>query len=247
VDYYIKNTKDLLANVPQATSTGYQNQMQNIGRIRNKGLEFELGGDISRGTFKWDASVNFSANRNKVIELANHADVFGSGLSIPLSISPNLIREGYPVGVFYVFLEDGLNEQGRIQYKDLDGNGVINNEDRTILGDPNPDFIFGFNNNLSYKNFSLNIFIQGVQGADLFNFNLSNQANSFNFGENQIADILNRWTPENPNPNAPYPAISVGSSFRESNRFIEDGSFIRFKNIRLAYDVPLKSSKIKSL
>ncbi|MGK9125765.1 TonB-dependent receptor [Olivibacter sp. SA151] len=247
VDYYIKNTKDLLANVPQATSTGYQNQMQNIGRIRNKGLEFELGGDISRGTFKWDASVNFSANRNKVIELANHADVFGSGLSIPLSISPNLIREGYPVGVFYGFLEDGLNEQGRIQYKDLDGNGVINNEDRTILGDPNPDFIFGFNNNLSYKNFSLNIFIQGVQGADLFNFNLSNQANSFNFGENQIADILNRWTPENPNPNAPYPAISVGSSFRESNRFIEDGSFIRFKNIRLAYDVPLKSSKIKSL
>src|SRR5690606_12710346 len=193
------------------------------------------------------ASVNFSANRNKVIELANHADVFGSGLSIPLSISPNLIREGYPVGVFYGFLEDGLNEQGRIQYKDLDGNGVINNEDRTILGDPNPDFIFGFNNNLSYKNFSLNIFIQGVQGADLFNFNLSNQANSFNFGENQIADILNRWTPENPNPNAPYPAISVGSSFRESNRFIEDGSFIRFKNIRLAYDVPLKSSKIKSL
>jgi len=247
-DYYIKNTKDLLASVPQATSTGYQNQMQNIGRIRNRGFEFDLGADISRGVFKWDASVNFSANRNEVIELANQSDVFGASLLIPLSISPNLVREGQPVGVFYGFLEDGLNDQGRIQYRDLDGNGVINNEDRTILGDPNPDFIFGFNNNLSYKNFSLNIFVQGVQGADLFNFNLSNQANSFNFGENQIADILNRWTPENANANAPYPAISVGSSFRESNRFVEDGSFIRLKNIRLGYRIPMsKSTKIKTL
>lgn len=247
-DFYNKNTRDLLASVPQPTSTGYVSQFQNIGKIRNRGVEFELAADLFRGDFKWDASLNFSANRNKVLELANSADVFGQSLSIPLSVSPNLVRQGYPVGVFFGFEEEGLNEQGRIQYRDLDNNGVINNLDRTIIGNPNPDFIFGFNNNLSYKNFTLNVFFQGTQGVDVFNFNLSNHANAFNFGENQVRSSLDRWTPENPNPNAPNPVVSVASSFRESDRFIEDGSFIRLKNIRLGYNFSVsKLSFIKAL
>ncbi|QNL49281.1 TonB-dependent receptor [Olivibacter sp. SDN3] len=247
-DYYIKNTRDLLASVPQPTSTGYLSQYQNIGSIRNQGLEIELGADIFRGNFRWDASFNMAANRNKVLELANHADVFGQSLSIPLSVSPNLVREGHPVGVFFGFLEDGLNSEGRIQYRDLDGNGVINNLDRTIIGNPNPDFIFGFNNNFSYKNFTLNVFLQGVQGLDIFNFNLSNHANAFNFGENQTVASLDRWTADNQNSTAANPMVSVGSSFRESDRFIENGSFIRLKNIRLGYDLPVSNLNLfKSL
>ncbi len=235
-DYYIKNTRDLLASVPLPTSTGFNSQFLNIGEIRNQGVEFDLGASILNREFQWDANVNFSANRNKVISLANHADVFGAALAIPLSISPNLVREGQPIGVFFGFVEEGLNDEGRIRYRDLDGNGVINNNDRAIIGDPNPDFIFGFDNNFRYKNFHLNIFFQGVQGFDLFNFNLANHENAFNFGENQTQRSLDRWTTDNPDPNAPNPVVSVGSSFRQSDRFVEDGSFIRLKNIRLGYN-----------
>lgn len=249
-DYYVKNTTDLLAQVPTPTSSGFTSQIRNIGKIRNAGFEVELGADIFTTAFKWDVAANFSANRNRAIELANNADVFGAQLTIPLNVSVNLVREGHPVGVFYGYVEDGLDENGRITYRDLDGNGSINNLDRTIIGDPNPDFIWGLNNNLSYKGFSLNVFLQGVQGADLFNYNLSNHANAFNFGENQVVSALDRWTAENPNPNAANPVTSVGSSFRESDRYVEDGSFIRLKNLRLGYAIPVPSrytSWLKSL
>ncbi|PMD90444.1 SusC/RagA family TonB-linked outer membrane protein [Siphonobacter sp. BAB-5405] len=239
VDYYRKNTNDLLARVPLPSSSGYTEQVQNLGTIRNQGVELDLGGNILTGNFKWDASLNFAANRNKVIKLAGGSDVFGNSLDIPLNVSVNLIREGEPVGVFFGYVEDGLTETGAIRYKDLDGNGTLNNLDRTIIGNPNPDFIYGFTNNFSYKNFTLNVFLQGIQGADIFNFNLSNQANAFNFGENQVRSSLDRWTTENPNPAAKNPKVSIGSTFRESNRFVEDGSFLRLKNIRLAYTLPL--------
>lgn len=244
-DYYIKNTTDLLANVPTPNSSGYESQIRNIGHIRNSGVELELGADVLTGGFQWNVAANISRNRNKVIALANNADVFGNALTIPLSVSVNLVREGYPVGVFFGYVEDGLNENGRIQYRDLDDNGVINNLDRTVIGDPNPDFIWGFNNNFSYKKFSLNVFLQGVQGADLFNYNLSNHANAFNFGENQVVSALDRWTRENPNPNAANPVTSVSSSFRESDRFVEDGSFVRLKNVRLAYAFQLGAQTSK--
>ncbi|UHG93927.1 SusC/RagA family TonB-linked outer membrane protein [Spirosoma oryzicola] len=246
-DYYVKNTNDLLANVLLPSSSGYSSQIQNLGTIRNQGVELDLGGNILTGAFKWDANVNFAANRNKVIKLASGSDVFGQALDIPLNVSINLVREGQPVGVFFGYLEDGLNENGTIKYKDLDGNGTINNLDRTIIGNPNPKFIYGFNNNFSFKNFTLNVFLQGVQGADIFNFNLSNQANAFNFGENQVRSSLDRWTPENPNVNAKNPKVSISTTFRESNRFVEDGSFMRVKNVRLGYNLPVSKLQINWL
>lgn len=96
---------------------------------------------------------------------------------------------------------------------------------------------------MSYKNFELNYSFQGRQGGDIFNVNLSANANSFYFGENQIKDVFyNHWTSSNPNPNAKYPKISAGTKFLESNRYIEDGSFLRLKNIQLAYNFPVSKS-----
>ncbi|MEO1011547.1 MAG: TonB-dependent receptor [Bacteroidota bacterium] len=248
-DYYSKTTEDLLSIVPVPSSLGFTAVTQNIGEIENKGVEFTLGADILTGAFKWDIQANLAANRPNVNSLANGSDVFGTVLSNPLQTSINIVREGEPVGVFFGFLEDGLDENGQIVYQDLSGpdgvpDGEITLDDKTIIGDPNPDFIYGLNSNFSYKGFDLNLFVQGVQGVDIFNFNASQHANSFNFGGNQIDDILNRWTPANPNPNAPYPQVSVNTNFRESDRFVEDGSFLRLKNIRLAYNIPVQDLNI---
>jgi hypothetical protein len=159
-------------------------------------------------------------------------------LAIPFNVPVNLIREGQPVGVFFAYREEGLDETGQIKYKDLNNDKVINANDREIIGDPNPDFIYGLNSNFSFKGFELSFFLQGVQGNDIFNFNKSGLENSFNFGENQTKAMLNRWTTSNPDPNAPYPKLSVNTRFRESDRYVEDGSFLRLKTVQLAYNIP---------
>jgi len=246
-DFYVKHTTDLLAIVPLPPATGYTQETRNIGEIRNRGVEFTVGANVLDGRFKWNVSANIAANRNKVISLAGGSDVFGPQLSVPLAVSINLVRPGYPMGVLYGYVENGLDANGNITYKDVTPDGTLNNNDRTIIGDPNPDFIYGFNNNFSFKNFSLNIFFQGVYGNDLFNFNLANHGDAFNFGENQVADILNRWTPENQNVNAAYPRLSVNTKFRESDRYVEDGSFLRLKNVRLGYTLPVAALQLNWL
>ena len=243
-DYYVKNTKDLLATVPLPTSVGFTNVTQNIGEIKNQGIELTIGADILVDALKWTVDANLAANTNEAVSLAGGSDVFGARLDNPLQTSVNIVREGEPVGAFFGFVEQPLlDDNGQIQYVDQNGDDIINNDDKVIIGNPNPDLIFGLNSNFSYKNFDLNLFIQGVQGVDIFNFNAAQHANSFNFGINQITDILNRWTPENPDPTAPYPVVSVNTQFRESDRFVEDGSFVRLKNIRLAYNFPLENVK----
>ncbi|MHB1179533.1 MAG: SusC/RagA family TonB-linked outer membrane protein, partial [Daejeonella sp.] len=248
-DYYRKDTKDLLAEVPLPTSSGYSNTIKNIGRIRNSGIELGLNTIIlDNDAFRWDMNVNFSKNKNKVIELAGGSDVFGESIPQPLQVAVNLVRVGQPVGVFYGYREDGLDAKGAIKYHDLNKDGVINLNDKSIIGDPNPDFIYNLGSRMSYKNFDLNFSFQGKQGGDIFNANLSATANSFYFGENQIKEVYyNHWTPANPNPNAKYPKISAGAKFLESDRYIEDGSFLRFKNIQLAYNVPVSKTGIKVL
>lgn len=247
-DYYRKDTKDLLENVPMPTSSGYSSTIRNIGKIRNTGIELGLNAKLLDRAFKWDMNVNFSKNKSKVTELAGGSDVFGVTLPQPLSVAVNLVRVGEPVGLFYGYLEDGLNDQGAIKYKDLDGNGSITLDDRTIIGDPNPDFLYNLSSNMSYKNFKLDWAFQGKQGGDLFNVNLSSQGNSIYFGENQLKDVYdNHWSVSNPDPNAKYPKLSANTTFRESDRFVEDGSFLRLKNVQLAYNIPVKSTGIKWL
>jgi TonB-linked SusC/RagA family outer membrane protein len=246
-DYYIKRTTDLLATVPLPPATGFVQETRNIGEISNKGIELVLGATVLEGDFNWNVSANFAANRNKVESLAGGSDVFGPQLSIPMAVSINLVRPGYPMGVFYGYREEGLDENGNIKYVDTPAGTTPNPNNRSVIGDPNPDFIYGFNNNFSFKNFTLNVFFQGVYGNELFNFNLANHGDAFNFGENQVTGILDRWTPENNNVNAAYPRISGSTQFQASDRYVEDGSFLRLKNIRLGYSLPVANLNLSWL
>ncbi len=233
-DYYYKKTNDLLASVPVILSSGYSTQTTNLGSTENKGFEISIDSRITKGSISWNLGANISVNRNKVLQLSG-GDIFGDNLGNALP-AMSLVRVGYPIGVFYGYVEDGLTEEGKIKYLDLDNNGTINSLDRRIIGDPNPDFIFGINSNLTYRNFGLSILINGVQGNDILNYNLSNVANGMYFGENQIKDVWgNYWTQDNPNPNAKYPRISIHTQYLGSDRYIEDGSYIQLKNIKFSY------------
>jgi len=244
-DYYQKKTNDLLTSTPVALSTGYITMSRNIGSVQNRGIDAALNGKLLKGTLKWDMGINLSINRNRVLSLAGGADIFGQTIGLPISLPVNLVREGYPVGVFFGYVENGLTATGDINFVDQDKNGVINTLDRTIIGDPNPDYILGLNTSLSYKNFSLSMVVNSVQGNDIFNFNASNLADGFSFGINQIKDVLgNYWVKENPNPNARYPRISKNTRYLVSDRFVEDGSYIRLRNVQLAYT--LKGIKINN-
>lgn len=238
-DYYNKSTRDLLAQVTLPGSAGFSSIVTNLGEIRNSGFEFGIGADIVDSQFKWDIFGQISRNVNEVIDIGG-SDIFGSGISLPFGAPINIAREGEPLGLFYGFQEDGLTENGQIKFVDINGDGTISNADQTIIGNPYPDFVWSINNNFSFRNFELNVFMDGSQGNDLFFATGGSITNSFNTGENQLVDVYNnRWRPGSPDPNALYPKLSVGSNFRVSDRFVRDGSYIRMRNIRLNYNLPL--------
>jgi TonB-linked SusC/RagA family outer membrane protein len=246
-DYYVKNTRDLLARVTLPGSTGFNSVLVNLGEIRNQGFELGIWGDILVNEFKWDVFGQISFNENKVINIGG-SDVFGGGLSLPFGSPINIAREGQPLGMFWGFVEDGLNENGSIKFQDLNNDGVINNQDQTIIGNPYPDFIYSLNNNFRYKNFEMNLFIEGVQGADLFFATGGSVSNSFNTGENQLVGVYNdRWTQENQNINAANPKISASTIFRSSDRFIHDASYLRLRNVKLAYNLPFSKWNVKGI
>ncbi|HTF28726.1 MAG TPA: TonB-dependent receptor, partial [Flavitalea sp.] len=244
-DYYKKNTTNLLAAIPLPTSTGFSSALRNIGEIQNDGIELGLNAKILDKAVKWDVSAQISTNRNKVINLAGNSDILSPGIDIPFYSTTNIARVGQPFGVFYGYQEDGLTGDGLIKYKDTDGDGIISASDRVILGSPYPDYIFGFNSNLSYKNFGLNFFLEGVQGNNIFWATAGTHLNSFQRGQNQLADIYgNYWTADKPDPNAKYPKISSATVVNVSDRFIKDGSYIRVKSIILSYNLPVKKLNI---
>ncbi|MCU0373700.1 MAG: TonB-dependent receptor [Chitinophagaceae bacterium] len=264
-DYYRMVTSDLLFNLPLPTYSGYTSLLTNIGKVENKGIELTLGGKILTGKLKWDASLNWSANENKILELPGGTDVFYSRAPGHMAGIGNthVLRVGAPVGAFWGYIYDGVYQQGDVfipgggfeqapggeKYRDINGRGTdgkltgtpdgrLNTDDQTIVGDPNPDFIWGFNNTLGYKGFDLNIFFQGSQGNDLMSFTLlENELLGGNSG-NQTKRTLNRWTPSNTNTNIPAAVLSRAQ--RVSTRVIYDGSYARLKNIALGYTLPKK-------
>jgi len=242
VDYYIKNTSDLLNTISLPSSLGYTNTISNIGKMRNAGLEFSVDADVVRSNdWRWDVSANIAFNRNKVVKLYQGEDVLGESINITvINDYINRLREGEAIGKFYGYKEDGYNAAGKIKYIDINKDGVINALDKTFIGDPNPSYIFGFNTNINYKSFELSVFIQGSQGNDIFNLSAVSQTLDYGFGLNMPVDVYNnRCTPAN--TNAKYPKISRTTSAQISDRFVEDGSFVRLKNIQLAYNVPVQS------
>lgn len=251
-DYYKKNTKDLLASVPLPPTVGFGSMLMNVGEIENEGIEFSVDADILRNAFKWRASAQISSNRNEVITIAGGSDIFGAdqGAAWP---SINIARVGEPLGAFYGLLEDGLDENGFIKYKDVSGpegepDGIVNSLDRVILGSYYPDFIYGFTSTFMYKNFEVDMAVEGVYGNEIFFGTAGTHLNSFRDGVNQFKDLIgNYWTEENPDPNAKYPKISPQSQFTASDRFIEDGSYLRLRSLRLAYNLPVSKMGISAI
>ena len=247
LDLYKKVTSNLLASVPLPTSTGFSSVLQNIGEIDNKGVEISVSANILKKGFRWDVFAQASANRNKIAKLANNSDIIGGNLSNPFQQSVNIARVGQPMGAFFGLVEDGLNADGFVKYKDMNGDGITNSLDRVILGSPYPKYIFGFTNNFAYKNLELNVFIEGVQGNKIFWATAGTFLNSFQRGQNQIADLFgNYWTADNPNPNAKYPKISNATSSQVSDRYIKSGSYVRVKSISLSYNFDMKNNKVIS-
>lgn len=226
-EYYVKNTEDLLLvrNLPRFT--GRVDQVVNAGEVQNKGIDLTLSGTvIQNDNFTWDVSANLTSNKNEVIGLiGDETEIFPS-LEVGGSIvAPSIVRIGEPIGSFYGFTYEGVNPEN--------GNAIYSDE-QDIIGDPNPDFIYGINNDFAYKNFDLNIFIQGVQGNDVFN-----RARSLIIGRDgripfgTSVELRNTWTPSN--TSAPLPSINATNTELQSSEFIEDGSFLRLKNISLGY------------
>lgn len=159
-DYYRKKTTDLLNNVEMPRSSGYTTALRNIGSIRNSGFELQLDGRIIDRAVKWDLGVNFSLNRSKVLVLSEDKDIFGGELdNTILKDQLNLMRVGEPMYVFYGYVEDGYDENGHIVYKNMDDDPAITAADKTIIGDPNPDFLVNLTTAVSYKGFTLSAFL----------------------------------------------------------------------------------------
>jgi len=237
-DLYINNTKDLLLDRPIPPSTGFTSITSNIGTLQNKGMELVLNALVVDRAFKWNVSLNYSANRNKVTGLYENQPIDDLGRG------GNRVAVGEPIGIFYGYRCMGVDPTtGNLVYDDINKDGQITADDRTKIGDPNPDFMFGFTNVFSYKLFELSVFLQGTYGNDIYNGTLLYLGN-LTAEDNQITKMLHRWKKPGDITDVPRVGDQLNSS-----RFIEDGSFMRIKNVTLSYNFDKKQVeklKIKS-
>ncbi len=230
-DVYYNQTTDLLLDRPLPASTGFTSITTNIGSLENRGLELKLTTENLRGKFQWNTSFNFSANRNKVLELYEDQPIDDQGRG------GNRVQVGEPIGIFYGYRCLGVDPTtGNLVYDDLDGDKVITANDRTKIGDPNPDFIAGMTNTFSYGNLDLSIFLHSIYGNDVFNGTMI-YLESGTGEDNQTVNMINRW--QKPGDITNYP--KAGDTFK-SSRFIENGSFLRIKNVSLGYNLPKQAT-----
>jgi TonB-linked SusC/RagA family outer membrane protein len=243
-DFYDKKTKNLLNRVQLPASMGYNYTVQNVGEMQNRGMEFAVDAVVLNKAVTWNLGANIAFNKNKVVKLYNGQDIYGGSLYTgSLNDYINLLREGQPFGIFYGYVEKGYTSTGNLEYEDLNKDGSISAADKTYIGDPNPDFTYGINSVTSFKGFELTLFLQGSQGNDIFNLN---QAATLDLGMglNLPAEVAeNHWTPEH--TDAKYPKITNTLSANMSTRFVENGSYLKFKNIQLAYNIPLNKANMK--
>lgn len=243
-DAYIKRTEDVLLNVQLSSSLPITSIQTNAGIIENKGIEFNLNTINVDRKWKWSSDFNMSFNKNEVISL-QYTDIYYFGRIYSNNQDVSILKKGLPLGSFFGYIADGVDPQtGNLKYKDFNNNGIFDTGDRTIIGNAQPDFIFGFTNNISYKRFDLNIFIQGSYGNDIYNATRIDLEGMFD-SKNQSIDVLRRW--KKPGDITDIPRSGSINNVRNSSRFIEDGSYIRLKSLSLSYTLLDRNPKFKSI
>ncbi|GAB4023547.1 SusC/RagA family TonB-linked outer membrane protein [Spirosoma koreense] len=254
VDYYNANTSDLLLNVPVPRASGFSTELQNIGKVNNRGLEFTVGTRQTFGRLRWEANANIATNRNEVKALGPAGDpiIVAGGVAGAQFIT----QIGHPIGEYYTMIYDGVfknqaeidayphtstTRPGDFKFRDTNGDGKIDfSSDRSVTGSYFPKYTFGFNTNFAYRGFDLGIAVQGVQGHKIMNlirryiYNMEGNGNLFK-------GALDRWqSPENPGNGLVNRAnrLASGSNGEISTWHIEDGSYVRIRTITLGYSLP---------
>ncbi|MCC6459133.1 MAG: TonB-dependent receptor [Saprospiraceae bacterium] len=237
LDAYLKQTEDVLLNVQLSNSLPISSIQTNAGAIENKGLDISLSTVNLTGALKWRSDFNISFNKNKVTDL-QFTDVYYFGRIYSNNQDVAIVRKGLPLGTFFGYVSDGVDpETGNLKYRDVNNNGIFDPGDRTVIGDANPAFTYGFTNTFGWRRFDLSFFLQGSYGNDVYNATRIDLEGMFD-SKNQSVDVLRRWTPDNRNTDIPR-AVGGGKvdNVRNSTRFVEDGSYLRLKAITLSYNI----------
>lgn len=272
VDYYDKRSEGLLVRTPVPfTASVSESPTRNIGSVKNTGTEIALSTQNLIGDFKWSTDFNLSFNKNKVLNIGTNSA--GDPLQIPGMIMPlpnenaNLTLAGREVGAFYMYQYSGVWQLGQEadaakwgaavpgdpRYADLNNNGLFDEGDKSFVGTPTPKYFGGITNNFAYKNFSFSFLVKFSGGNKIYNAfrNLNSRGVPFN---QQLSDVLDWWTPTNPTNANPRPSQQGGNTTflvtKVSTRYLEDGGFVKLKNVSLSYDFNqsfLKKAGIENL
>jgi TonB-dependent starch-binding outer membrane protein SusC len=254
-DYYIKTTRGLLERIPIPAHVGNDPPFANVGSVQNRGVEMSVNWRNVAGNFRYSVGVNASYNKNKMTKIGNEEGVLG-GASWAVAGMVTRTEIGLPIAYFYGFKTDGIFQSqaevfqhigpngqvlqpfakpGDVRFVDVNEDGTISPLDRTIIGNPTPDWTFGMNGSLEYKQFDFSFLLVGTYGNDVFN---GSQRQDL-FYTNRTTAILDRWTPDKPSSTTPRVAwTDVNGNYRVSDLYIEDGSFLRVKNIQFGYTLP---------
>lgn len=250
VEYFQNNTRDLLLLLPIPTTTGFDSSLQNVGDTRNSGFELSLSSRNFVGDFLWTTDLNLATLKNEVTNLGELPRILQGNVRFIQDFT--LLEVGKPINSYYGYLFDGVFQSqqevdnsasqanaapGGRKFRDLNGDGVIDDEDRTILGNPFPDYTLGLNNTFSYKGFSLDVFLEGKFGFELANFTNIDSENPIDDLRNRQTYVLGRWTPEN-GTNAQPSFANPSRTYDFNSRAVEDASFLRLRNAKLAYAFP---------
>ena len=252
-DYYINNTSDLLLDVPVPTVTGFSSSLQNVGEVQNKGIEIELKSHNLNNGFKWNTTLSFTYNKNEVIKMGPNGDPIISGRG-----SVNYTGIGDPIGSLYMYDAIGVwntqeeidsnphysgSRPGDVRVRDVNNDGKIDSSDKTILGQPMPKYFWGLTNDFKYKNFDLNILINGSGGNKVLcgigrEWDTPNKSHLTKF-----KNWVNRWkSPEEPGdgktPRATESPTGASNPEVYTDRWLYDGDYWRIKNITLGYSLP---------
>jgi TonB-linked SusC/RagA family outer membrane protein len=261
IDFYQKDTKDLLLQKPIPLYNGGGNMWENLGQVRNKGIDFSLDGIILKNNdFQWESVFNFSYNQNKVIDLGGQESMMtGSQIANGMSINTAILKVGQPMGSIQGYTWLGLwrtdqadeaakwgQKPGDNHFKDFDGNYKLNSEDISIIGHAFPDKFVGWNNIFSWKRLDVNIIFQGAFGADRLNLGryLMNEPNSDVKWMTGSEGWFNRWTPENQDTWVPNPFSTSVIPHSESQQYLEKADYVRLKNISISYTFPKSMIKL---